>query len=196
MGGEFKDHFSGHARDYALYRPDYPGALYQFLLEETSGNACAWDCGTGNGQVACALQPHFKKVIATDASIEQISAASRKDGIEYRVCLAESSGIKESSVDLITVAQALHWFDFDAFYSEAKRVLKPSGVIAVWTYGLHQISNDVDPISERFYKDIVGEFWPPERRFVEEGYSSIPFPFDELSVPGFEMSVNWDFHQY
>ena len=99
-------------------------------------------------------------------------------------------------MDLITVAQALHWFDFDAFYSEAKRVLKPSGVIAVWTYGLHQISNDVDPISERFYKDIVGEFWPPERRFVEEGYSSIPFPFDELSVPGFEMSVNWDFHQY
>jgi SAM-dependent methyltransferase len=153
----------------------------------------AWDCATGNGQAAVGLAEQFKHVIATDASEAQLSNAQARPGIEYRHAPAEASGISEHSVDLVTVAQALHWLNIDRFYEEARRVLKPLGIVAVWSYELFDIDPVMDPITARFYTETVGPFWPPERKLVEEGYSTISFPFEELVHPQFRMSREMSF---
>lgn len=137
----------------------------------------AWDCATGSGQAAALLAPHFDRVIATDASADQVAHARSVPNVEYRVARAEQSGIDSASVDLITVAQALHWFEFDAFFNEAERVLRPSGILAVWMYFRVVVAPEVDAIIEWFFRDRVGAYWPPERRHVEAGYSTIPFPY-------------------
>jgi len=188
----FKDHFSTHSEAYAGYRPCYPETLYDYLESVSQTHELAWDCATGSGQAAVALAKRFAHVIATDASEQQLEQAQRQQGVEYRVATAESGGLSAGSVDLISVAQALHWFNFDAFNREAQRVLKPTGVIAVWCYGLHRISPDVDTIVDEFYQNIVGEYWPPERLHIESGYRDIPFPFKELSVPDFKMMAQWN----
>lgn len=188
----FKDHFSGHAGDYARYRPDYPEALFAYLAMSVSRHELAWDCGTGNGQAALGLAAHFDRVIATDPSQNQIQNAVRHEKIHYSVAPAEQTDIPSRSVDLITVAQALHWFDFDAFYEEVRRVLKPDGMLAVWCYGLSSINPDVDKVAHHYYRNIVGPYWPPERRYIDEKYRTIPFPFVELPAPEFHMKAEWD----
>jgi SAM-dependent methyltransferase len=188
----FKDHFSEQAGDYARYRPDYPEALFAFLAKSVAQHELAWDCGTGNGQAARWLAGYFDRVIATDPSQTQIRNAVRHENIDYFVAPAEKTEIPSHSVDLITVAQALHWFRFDPFYEEALRVLKPGGVLGVWCYGLSRIKPDIDKVVHHYYRDIVGPYWPPERHYIDEKYRTIPFPFVELPTPELYMRAEWD----
>lgn len=191
----FKDHFSDHAGLYSRYRPEYPSTLFRFLAGQAKQHELAWDCATGNGQAALGLSPYFDAIIATDASTAQLENASRADNITYRVAPAEQSGLEDESVDLVTVAQALHWFDLDAFYAEVKRVLKPGGIIAAWSYNLLQCSPEVDTQIKRLYTEIVGPYWPPERAHIETGYRNLPFPFDEQQAPKLIMQTNWNLEQ-
>lgn len=192
----FKDHFSGHATQYARHRPDYPPALFEYLAQKVKQHETAWDCGTGSGQAALRLVEYFDRVMATDPSAEQIRNAVRHEKISYAVAPAEQSEIASRSVDLITVAQALHWFDMDRFYREARRVLKPEGMLAVWCYGLSRINPAVDQVVQHYYTNIVGSYWPPERRFIDEKYETIPFPFVELPTPEFHMKTEWDLDDF
>jgi len=188
---QFKDHFSGHASNYARFRPHYPHELFAYLVDITAELDCVWDCATGNGQAAVALGEFFPRVIATDASEKQVANGQPHDRVSYRVASAERSGLSKASVDLITVAQALHWFDREAFFTEAKRVLKPNGVLAVWCYDLFKVSTEIDRLVEIFYRETVGPYWDFERRLVENGYRTIAFPFDELLPPDFRMQAEW-----
>ncbi len=196
MKVKFKDHFSQHADGYAKHRPDYPAALFEFLAQTAPQREIAWDCGTGNGQAAVALTTHFDRVIASDASAQQIQNAPAHEKINYLVAAAEQTEIASRSVDLITVAQALHWFQFEAFYKEAKRVLKPAGVIAAWCYGLSRINPEVDKVVQHYYTNIVGAYWPPERHYIDEKYHTIPFPFAEVPTPEFHIKVEWDLNEF
>ncbi len=187
----FKDHFSRQAADYAKFRPGYPKELFAYLGEIAPSRQLAWDCGTGSGQAAVPLASVFDRMIATDASEKQISKAQPHERVEYRVAPAENSGIKSGTVDLIMVAQALHWFDLDEFYVEVNHVLKPSGIIAASAYNLLQIAPAIDEIVNRYYYEIVGPFWPPERALLEK-FEELPFPFHEIDPPKFEMTAQWD----
>ncbi|MCD6046032.1 MAG: ubiE/COQ5 methyltransferase family protein [Gammaproteobacteria bacterium] len=189
----FKDYFSGHAHQYSSARPTYPDNLFEYLITLVKGRDLAWDCATGNGQAAVKLAPYFKTVVATDASNAQLAEATPCSNVHYRIAVAEASSLESHSVDLITVAQAVHWFDFDKFYSEAKRVLKPDGIIAVWCYVLFHTDNDaVNQLIHTFYNDIVGQYWPPERKYLDEAYKTLPFPFTEiLPVPEFAIVNHW-----
>ncbi len=189
----FKDHFSRLAAQYAAYRPSYPASLFDYLAQCCPERRAVWDCACGTGQASVALAERFEKVIATDASQQQVATALPHTNVTYRVAPAEQSGIESSSLDLVTVAQALHWFNLNAFYDEAQRVLKSSGILAVWTYGvLHVEDATTDALVQEFYYDIVGPYWPPERRFVEDGYRGLTFPFAELSPPLFNMEERWE----
>jgi SAM-dependent methyltransferase len=179
----FADHFSSAAAAYAAFRPRYPDALFAFLAREVPARDVAWDVGTGSGQAAISLARFFTHVIATDASSMQIDHAEPHPNVTYRVAPAEESGVADQSVDLVTVAQAVHWFDRGRFWSEVRRTLRPRGVIAVWTYALFEITPEIDTVVRRFYSGIVGPFWPPERRLTEERYRTIDFPFQEFAAP-------------
>jgi len=187
---QFHDHFSNVAGLYTRFRPRYPSALFEYLASIAPKKVTAWDCATGSGQAAVELAQHFEQVIATDASAEQIANAEQHSRIQYRVASAENSGLDSGSVDLITVAQALHWFDLPAFYTEVKRVLKPGGILAVWTYGKMDFDNPkVRSLLGHFYFNTVSPYWPPERKLVEEGYRTLAFPFEELQPPAFEIEA-------
>jgi SAM-dependent methyltransferase len=188
----FKDHFSGHAGSYASARPTYPDELYDWLAGAAPGRDLAWDCGTGNGQAALGLARHFSQVFATDASSAQIDHAAAAANITYRTEPSEHSSLRDNSVDLVTVAQAYHWFDHGAFLREAERVLKPGGLLAVWTYANVEVDPTIDCIVLNFYNGIIGPFWPPERKLVEEGYRELQFPWPELAPPGFTIELDWD----
>ncbi len=188
---KFKDHFSGQAARYSRYRPTYPATLFAFLASLAPDRERAWDCATGGGQAALGLADHFGEVMATDGSKYQIEHAQPHPSVHYSVGTAEKSGIARSSIDLTIVAQALHWFDFEGFYSEVRRVSKPGAVLAVWCYNLLRISEKVDAVVDRFYWDSVGAFWPPERRLLEARYTTIPFPFEKCTTPEFVMEARW-----
>ena len=181
----FADHFSGVSAAYAAFRPRYPDALFDFLAQAAPERDAVWDAGTGSGQAAVGLARHFRHVIATDASPSQIEHATPDPRVSYRVCPAEACDLDDRSVDLVTAAQALHWFDRSRFWVEARRVLRPAGVIAVWTYIMLEIAPRIDVIIHRFYHDVVGPYWPPERRITEERYQTIEFPFAEFAAPNF-----------
>jgi SAM-dependent methyltransferase len=187
----FKDHFSGHAADYASYRPRYPDELYAWLASIAPARDVAWDCATGSGQAAVGLAPYFRTVIATDASAEQLANAVPCDNVHYRMATAEASGLDDHNVNLTTVAQAVHWFRRDAFYAEVRRVLVPDGVIAVWTYGLAMVNPELDEAIRHLYYDVVGPYWDFERTLVDEGYRTLEFPFEEIPAPQFLMSAQW-----
>ena len=195
MASGFKDHFSDAPNDYRAHRPNYPPELFAYLALISPGTQIAWDCATGSGQSAVELSEYFARVIATDASAGQIKNAQSITGISYRVATAEQSGIDTNSIDLITVAQALHWFDIPAFYEEANRVLKSGGILAVWTYNLLEIQNQIDRPVNHLYESILGDYWPPERALVENGYAQISLPFEELDHPEFNMTARWDLPQ-
>jgi ubiquinone/menaquinone biosynthesis C-methylase UbiE len=196
MSATFQDHFSTVAKRYADFRPHYPAALFDYLATLVPRNSLVWDCAAGNGQAAVDLAQRFEKVIATDASREQIASAKPHPDIEFRVAPAEQSGLADKSVALITVAQALHWFDLERFYTEANRVLRPNGVLAVWAYGINEVEGEaVDQLAQDFYSKTVGPYWPPERKLVEEAYRTIPFPFSELAPPSFRMKAQWTLDQ-
>jgi SAM-dependent methyltransferase len=187
----FKDHFSRQAADYARFRPRYPRELFEYLGRIAPSRALAWDCATGNGQAAVGLAAVFERVIATDASEKQIANAEPHERVEYHLAPAENSFIKSGIVDLIMVAQALHWFDLDRFYAEARRVLKPDGILAASAYNLLRIEPAIDEIVNRYYYEVVGPFWPPERKLVEN-FADLPFPFHKIDPPKFEMTAYWN----
>lgn len=187
----FQDHFSTQADAYARFRPTYPDALYAWLASMVSARELAWDCGTGSGQAAVALAAHFTRVIASDPSREQIAHAMPHARVHYVVASAEQPSVEAMGADLVTVAQALHWFDCARFYPALERVLAPGGLFAAWGYGLMRITPAVDAIVTRYYSAIVGPYWPPDRRHIESGYRTLPFPLDEITAPAFSMSAEW-----
>ena len=191
MTGDFKDHFSIQSETYARFRPTYPAELFEFLASIVVERDSAWDCATGNGQAALALTHYFSSVIASDASQSQIDVAAAHPNVDYRVAAAERSGLSDASVDLITVGQAFHWFDERLFMAEACRVLRAEGVLAIWCYETCQVNETCDAIVETLYSDIVGEFWPPERVTIEQGYSEVHMPGEPVHAPAFTMSRDW-----
>ena len=190
----FSDHFSGHASEYAAHRPHYPEALYRFLAEQCQDHKLAWDCATGNGQAALSLTEYFDRVIATDASAEQVAAATAHPKLSYAVASAQSSGLEKASIDLLTIAQALHWFDLGAFFKEANRVVKPGGLLAAWTYGDSSVNGEVDAVIADVL-NAVERYWPPERDIVMNDYRDITFPWTEIEVPPIRMQENWTVDQ-
>ncbi|WP_286761165.1 class I SAM-dependent methyltransferase [Salegentibacter sp. UBA1130] len=188
-----KDNFSTQSSSYARYRPAYPQELYEFLNEKLTATETAWDCGTGNGQVAGELADFFQKVEATDISKQQLENAVRKPTIHYSVQRAEETNFQDKTFDLITVAQAVHWFNFKTFYNEVERVLKPNGIIAIIGYSLFKSNLETDKLIHKFYKDIIGPFWDEERRYLDEKYQTIPFPFQEIETPAFQQEYQWSF---
>lgn len=192
MAEQFADHFSGVSSGYAAFRPSYPSALFDALADIAPSQALAWDCGTGTGQASVELAHRFTQVVATDASASQIEQAVANPRVTYRVAPANESGLSDASVGLVTVAQALHWFDVDAFHAEAKRVLMPHGVIAEWSYGLLHVPTapHVTDLVNALDRDI-GAWWPPERRHIDEGYQSLPFPFEPIDIGKFDMQADW-----
>lgn len=186
-----KDLFSQHAAGYAAFRPTYPKALYDFVLKQVKNRDVAWDCATGNGQVARDLAKYFEKVSATDSSAKQLENAVPSGNIQYSLASAERTSFPDSSFDLITVGQAIHWFDIPRFYEEVFRVARPGAVIAVWGYSLLSVNSAMDAIISGFYKNIIGSYWDPERKLVDEQYKTIPFPFQEIAAPEFTFSFQW-----
>jgi len=187
MTDRFADHFSSGSGEYAAFRPRYPKDLFAWLASRSPRLDVAWDCATGTGQAATGLAAHFARVIATDASEAQLAAAEPNARVEYRRATADESGLDDASVALVTVAQALHWLPLERFWAEARRVLVPGGLLAVWGYELPRVSASVDPLVIRLHGEIVGPYWPPGREIVDTGYRSIVLPFPELDVPAFTM---------
>jgi len=187
---QFQDHFSGHAAEYASYRPGYPEDLFGYLASLCRHRQTAWDCATGNGQAALALGNYFDRVIGSDASARQIESATPHERVDYRVAPAESSGLEDASVDLVTVAQALHWFDIERFFAEAGRVLTHSGVLAAWSYEKCSVDDATDPVLGSIFAE-VEDFWPAERRIVMNHYRDLLFPWNVIEPPGFNMTANW-----
>jgi len=191
----FEDHFSELAKTYSKFRPGYPSKLFEYLAGCCKENTQAWDCGTGNGQAARSLAEYFDNVLATDASKEQIEQAPTHSKIIYRVEPAEKVSLDDNSTDLITVAAAVHWFNFDKFYAEVKRVLKRGGIIAVWGYHLFTITPEIDNLLIKYYKEILKGFWPERFHYVDTRYADLPFPFEEIKPPKFEMITEWNLNQ-
>jgi ubiquinone/menaquinone biosynthesis C-methylase UbiE len=192
----FEDHFSKQSHLYAQYRPKYPEEVYAYLASLAPSHSLAWDCGTGNGQAAIGLAVYFDRVYATDASAQQVSRAQPHEKVEYHVEPAEHVSLGDASVDLVTVAVAVHWFNFDEFYREVRRVLKPDGVLAVWTYSLTEISPEVDAVVRTYYYETLRGFWPERIHYLEEKYETLPFPLEEIASPSFAMERNLSLAQY
>ena len=188
----FSDHFSSSASRYATFRPGYPPALFAWLGSVAPDRHRAWDCGTGSGQAAVHLADQFEQVVATDASDAQLAHAARRSRVHYAAMSAERCALRDDSASLVTVAQALHWFDQPAFFAEARRVLVAGGLLAVWSYGLLTLHDaTLDDIVHRFHREAMGPYWPPERRLVDEGYRSLTLPFEHVDAPPFAMHADW-----
>jgi SAM-dependent methyltransferase len=190
---DFKDLFSKHADDYARFRPRYPADLFAWLARIAPGRELALDVGAGNGQAAAELGRHFEKVIAVEPSADQIASAQPAMHVVFRQGTAESLGVDTGTADLLVAAQAFHWFKRQPFFAEVRRVLRPSGCLAVWCYGLGTITPEIDGLVHELYETRLGNFWEPERKLVEDGYRAVEFPFAEIQVPPFDMSLSWSF---
>lgn len=190
-----KDNFSEQSAEYARYRPAYPDGLYTFIRLHVKGFDQAWDCATGNGQIALKLAEDFRRVIATDISEKQLVQAKTHPSITYIVASAEDSGIAADSCDLITVGQAVHWFDFDRFYAEVKRVSKKGGLLVLAGYDLPVLPDKIKKVLLPFYHEVLGNYWDPERRYIDEQYRTLPFPFNELEVPSLSCDLQWNAQQ-
>lgn len=193
----FHDHFSKQAPDYSQFRPQYPASLFDYLSSLTPQHELAWDCATGNGQAALSLATLYNRIEATDASEQQISNATPHDKVHYQVCEATCTPFADNQFDLITVAQALHWFELEKFYSEVTRVSKPAGVFAAWCYGLFKVNDQIDVLIQQFHDQTLGPYWPAGRKHIADGYASLAFPFQRITgdpnkPAEFEMSASWN----
>jgi len=182
MSSAFKDHFSRHAELYRRYRPTLPREVFAWLASLCPGRALAWDAGTGNGQAALLLADHFERVVASDASAAQIALAEAHPRVSYEVAPAEASGLPAASVDLAVSTQALHWFDHARYWDEVRRVVRPGGVVAGLTYLHAEVAPGIDKLLWQYIRHVFDD-WPPERRFVDAGYSNVDFPFPEIPIP-------------
>ncbi|ALM48311.1 SAM-dependent methyltransferase [Flavobacterium psychrophilum] len=190
-----KDNFSTQAKGYSQYRPYYPQEMIDHIVSFVGNKDAALDVATGNGQVAGALANYFKTVYGTDISQKQLDNAVKADNIIYKEERAEVTTFGDSQFDLITVAQAIHWFDFDTFYKEIYRILKPDCIFAVLGYGLFSANGDAGKLLNHFYYDITEPYWDAERRYLDENYTTIPFPFEELETKCFTNQFTWTFEQ-
>jgi hypothetical protein len=193
---ERKDYFSRQSKTYAAFRPTYPPELYDFIFRHVRGRNAAWDCATGNGQVARYLSPHFREVYATDISQSQIDEAFRAENIFYSVSAAEKTFFPDHRFDLITVGQAVHWFNFDDFYNEVKRTATTEGLLAIWGYALLTVDRVIDELFRDFYTNTTGPYWDKARQLVENEYRNIPFPFKEIACPQFTIKATWTLDQF
>lgn len=194
---QYIKHFADQPKNYLRFRPTYPDQLFNYLSSIVKARDLAWDAGTGNGQVASALSHYFQNVIATDISQEQLDIAIKKANIRYICCPSEHTNISDHSIDLITISQALHWFDLDKFYQEVKRVGKPEGIISAWCYTLGSVNITIDPIIQKLYSDILGnKYWPKERFYIDEEYKTIPFPFKQIKAPPFQIQKGFNFEEF
>ena len=191
-----KDYFSDQAKLYATFRPDYPKELYEFIFHHLLHKKIAWDCATGSGQVAQHLSRHFEKVYATDISHQQLESAHRADNIFYSVSPAEKTSFQDDQFDLITVGQALHWFNLEKFYAEVKRVAKNNSLLAAWGYNICTVNKDIDSLFLDFYHNVVGPYWDSARRHVENEYAQLSFPFNAIPSPEFVIRVQWTIDQF
>lgn len=192
MSSSFPDHFSAVAGAYADFRPRYPDALFDWLAAAVDHHRLALDVATGSGQAVAGLVDRFTQVLACDASAGQLAHMPAWENVETRCEPAEQLSAADDSVDLLTVAQALHWFDHPRFFAEAMRVLRPGGVMAAWCY--QQFTSDdaaLDLVLETYYHDVVGAYWPPQRAWVEQGYATLDWPFAELPTPAFTLEADW-----
>jgi SAM-dependent methyltransferase len=195
MAPTFKDHFSERAAAYASSRPRYGPELAKWLASIAPARRLVWDAGCGSGQLSTLLGDQFDRVIATDASKEQIAQAEPHPHVEYRAEPAEKSSIEDRSADLVTVAQAVHWMNLELFYREVRRVARPDGAIALVAYGIAVIEPVIDKVIDRFYSVDLDGYWPPERGHIETGYRDIPFPFTRIPAPNMDLSVDWSVEQ-
>ncbi len=186
-----KDNFSTQSDLYAKYRPKYPKEFFDYLDLITKNKNNAWDCGTGNGQVAIELAKRFKMIYATDISESQLVQAQQLPNVKYSVQPAEKTNFPNDCFDLVTVAQAIHWFDFEKFYAEIKRTAKPNAILVVMGYGKIEVTPEIDTIINDFYKNTIGNYWDKERKYIDELYKTIPFPFEEIEAPSFSITYNW-----
>jgi ubiquinone/menaquinone biosynthesis C-methylase UbiE len=192
----FLDYFSRQSEIYLFARPTYPHELFEYLASISPAKQLCWDCATGNGQAATSLSGYFQKVVATDASEKQVGNAIAKENIEYKIATAEDSGLSSSSVDLITVATAVHWFNLDLFYAEAQRVARRNGILAVWTYSEATISPKIDALMEWYMYDFLLTYWPDGRWYVRNKYKTLPFPFKQFETPFFSCKLVWNKEQW
>lgn len=190
-----KDNFSGNADKYAKYRPGYPDELISYISGLVNQKECALDVATGNGQLAHKLAEHFNTVMATDISAQQIENATQGKNIIYSVSAAEQTKFDDRIFDLVTVGQAVHWFDSDLFYKEVKRILKPEGIIALIGYDLLKINPSIDQLIRQLYSSTLVNFWDKERRYIDDKYLTIPFPFEVITPPSFINTYTWNFDQ-
>lgn len=186
------DHFSRQTAAYRAFRPRYPAALFDWLRTLTPTAHLAWDCGCGTGQASADLAQRFARVLATDLSAAQLAAAPTTAGVSYAAARADAAPLAGARVDLTTVAQALHWFDLDAFYAEVRRVTRPGGALACWSYGRCALAETgLDGSFQAFYDEVAGPHWPAERHHVETGYRDLAFPFARIAPPAFALRVEW-----
>lgn len=190
-----KDHFSKQSSAYAKFRPHYPDAMIDYIVSLVKNRENALDVATGNGQVAQKLSAHFQTVFATDISVRQLENAQPLPNVIYKVAPAEKTSFADAQFDLITVAQAVHWFSFDDFYREIYRILRPDGIFAVMGYALFSTHPESDQILMDYYHRIVGPYWDAERKYIDQQYQTIPFPFDEIATPKFQNRFTWTFEQ-
>ncbi len=188
-----KDNFSEKSAQYARYRPSYPKRFFEYLDSLVSTKQLAWDCGTGNGQVAIELAKSYDMVYATDISKSQIKNVFTSSNIEYSIQAVEQTNFKDSIFDIIVVSQAIHWFNFTKFYNKVNRTAKYKALLCVVGYGNISVSKKIDSIIEYIYKEKLESYWDPERRYVDEAYQSIPFPYKEVITPSFKIEKKWDF---
>ena len=191
----FKDHFSRQADAYSRYRPAYPADLIAYVASLAPDRGLAVDCATGNGQAAVALAAHFERVLAVDGSAAQLAQAIPHPSVRYERAMAEALPVATGEAALVAAAQAVHWFDFERFHAECRRVLRPGGIVAVWTYTVFRAGGPIDDVVDRFYHETIGPWWPPERELVQQGYRTIPFPWDEVAPPPFALETEWTLEQ-
>ncbi len=195
MNSNHYSYFSDKSDIYASSRPHYPAELFNYLASISPGRSLAWDCGCGNGQAAVSLAEHFDNVEASDVSAEQIAQAKLRANIHYSVSPAEACSFKDSSIDLITVAQALHWFDLERYWKEVKRVLKPRGVFAAFGYSWFSVDSESDELFKKYILDEIHDFWAPQNRLLWNHYREVDFPFDNIDVPPFALRLNWNLYE-
>jgi ubiquinone/menaquinone biosynthesis C-methylase UbiE len=191
-----KDLFSKQASLYAQYRPGYPNELFEYILQHVHNRQCAWDCATGNGQAAVELARYFEQVKATDISEKQLQQAQSHEKITYTVSTAEQTSFNDNSFDCITVAQAYHWFQFEAFGKEVQRVAKPGAIVAIWGYSLVVCEDEaINALINTFYRETVGAYWDKERKYIDDHYTTVPFPYEPLPAKEFQINVQWNRQQ-